>query len=171
MKSLTLKSLVLAASLAFAAMSVNAAPTISVDTAPSLNEEHYDFGNTSLSPSFADYIAVSFGGIRDLVGAISGTSTGTIDFLKFNIVSFDKGTTVATGSIDNSKVKFAFADLESTSLAGGSYWLYVTGTKTGSTASYSGSISAISPVPEAETYSMMLAGLGLMGFVARRRKV
>jgi len=170
MKSLTLKSMVLAASLAFAAMSVNAAPTISVDTAPSLNEEHYDFGNTSLSPSFADYIAVSFGGIRDIVGTISGTSTGTIDFLKFNIVSFDKSTTVATGSIDNSKVKFAFADLESTSLAGGSYWLYVTGTKTG-VASYNGSISAISPVPEAETYSMMLAGLGLMGFVARRRKV
>ena len=26
------------------------------------------------------------------------------------------------------------------------------------------------PVPEPETYAMMLAGLGLMGFVARRRK-
>lgn len=28
----------------------------------------------------------------------------------------------------------------------------------------------ISPVPEAETYSMMLLGLGFMGFIARRRK-
>ena len=27
-----------------------------------------------------------------------------------------------------------------------------------------------SPIPEPETYAMMLAGLGLMGFVARRRK-
>jgi len=27
------------------------------------------------------------------------------------------------------------------------------------------------PVPEPETYGMMLAGLGLMGFVARRRKI
>jgi len=26
------------------------------------------------------------------------------------------------------------------------------------------------PIPEPETYAMMLAGLGLMGFVARRRK-
>jgi hypothetical protein len=28
----------------------------------------------------------------------------------------------------------------------------------------------IAPVPEPETYAMLLAGLGLMGFVARRRK-
>ena len=31
------------------------------------------------------------------------------------------------------------------------------------------SIAAVSPVPEAQTSSMMLLGLGLMGFIARRR--
>lgn len=30
--------------------------------------------------------------------------------------------------------------------------------------------NAISPVPEPETYAMLLAGLGLLGFTARRRK-
>lgn len=29
---------------------------------------------------------------------------------------------------------------------------------------------SVAPVPEPETYAMMLAGLGLLGFVARRRK-
>jgi hypothetical protein len=40
--------------------------------------------------------------------------------------------------------------------------------------SYGGSLDKVSfttaPVPEPETYAMMLAGLGLMGLVARRRK-
>lgn len=31
-------------------------------------------------------------------------------------------------------------------------------------------ISDVEPIPEPENYAMMLAGLGLMGFVARRRK-
>jgi len=31
-------------------------------------------------------------------------------------------------------------------------------------------VTAVSPVPEPETYAMLLAGLGLLGFAARRRK-
>ena len=31
-------------------------------------------------------------------------------------------------------------------------------------------VQLLAPIPEPETYAMMLAGLGLMGFVARRRK-
>lgn len=31
-------------------------------------------------------------------------------------------------------------------------------------------LALVAPSPEPDTYAMMLAGLGLMGFVARRRK-
>ncbi|MEO6746456.1 MAG: FxDxF family PEP-CTERM protein, partial [Caldimonas sp.] len=29
---------------------------------------------------------------------------------------------------------------------------------------------SITPIPEPETYALMMAGLGVMGFVARRRR-
>lgn len=48
--------------------------------------------------------------------------------------------------------------------------LVVTG-YAGSASSYSGTLNVeVAPVPEPETYGMMLAGLGLVGFMARRRK-
>lgn len=54
-----------------------------------------------------------------------------------------------------------------TSLNTGLHHLWVSGTAaTG--ASYSGSIVA-APVPEPEAYGMLLAGLGMMGAIARRR--
>jgi len=45
-------------------------------------------------------------------------------------------------------------------------------TSSGSALSGTGSVnySAVAAVPEAETYAMFLAGLGLMGFVARRKR-
>jgi hypothetical protein len=55
-----------------------------------------------------------------------------------------------------------------TNLAAGSYTLMVNGTSSGA-GGYQTSIN-VTPVPEPGTYAMMLAGLGLMGFIARRRK-
>jgi hypothetical protein len=52
----------------------------------------------------------------------------------------------------------------------GTYTILVSGTGiTGSTASYGGNVVA-TPVPEPETYAMMLAGLGAIGFLVARRR-
>jgi hypothetical protein len=40
---------------------------------------------------------------------------------------------------------------------------------TGGSASYGGNLVA-APIPEPETYAMMLAGLGVIGFLASRRR-
>ena len=55
-------------------------------------------------------------------------------------------------------------------LASGTYTVSITGTTGLSGARYAASVSAIpAPVPEPETYAMMLGGLALLGAVARRK--
>ena len=56
-------------------------------------------------------------------------------------------------------------------LAAGSYYLKVSGNVVSNTgAAFSANGSLVSAVPEPGTYAMLLAGLGLLGFIARRRQ-
>jgi hypothetical protein len=55
------------------------------------------------------------------------------------------------------------------SLGSGDYTVHVTGMTNLKNAAYLGTVSA-SPAPEPETYAMLLAGLGVVGFLARRRR-
>ena len=63
---------------------------------------------------------------------------------------------------------FSFSPL---TVSGSPYYIRIDGvTNSGSDhATYAGSMT-ISAIPEPGTFAMMLAGLGLMGFIARRRK-
>jgi hypothetical protein len=55
-------------------------------------------------------------------------------------------------------------------LAAGTYYFLVQGNMVSSGgATFAGNGSVTSAVPEADTYAMLLAGLGVMGFIARRR--
>ncbi|WP_229483678.1 FxDxF family PEP-CTERM protein [Massilia horti] len=60
--------------------------------------------------------------------------------------------------------------LRSDNLAAGDYYILVRGTMVGNAGASFGGAVALAPVPEPETYGMMLGGLGILGFLARRRK-
>jgi hypothetical protein len=103
--------------------------------------------------------------------AISGfvfspTIFPTVSFTSFDLYS--GSSKVATGLI-NSSLSF-FAGVGASGLVAGNYSLQVAGAVSPFGGSYGGSLNMIAtPVPEPETYAMFLAGLGLMGFMSRRR--
>ena len=89
---------------------------------------------------------------------------------------------VSTGAISNfAGVLVGHGNLASTSSAGntmlswigslgsGDYTVHVTGVTNLKNAAYLGTVSA-SPAPDPETYAMLLAGLGVVGVLARRRR-
>ncbi len=55
-------------------------------------------------------------------------------------------------------------------LAPGKYYYQIEGAGTGTFGGAYSLTSTTTPVPEPETYAMLLAGLGAIGFLARRRK-
>lgn len=117
--------------------------------------DRYDFTTSSAGSLTADLFSGS-GNARnglDITGFSLWGSTGLI---------LD-GSQLSTGRLDE-------WTLTSDGLAAGSYYVQVTGSVLSNAAGkYSASV-ALAPVPEPETYGMMLAGLGLLGVAARRRK-
>ncbi len=170
MKFLKLKSLVLALGFAMASISAHAAVTKTADLDLVAGEELYQFNSVGkVGTSFSDYLAISFAGTRDLVAGINATSTKKISFTAFDLLAADMTTVLATGTFGNFGPRLALGGLTSTNIAG-NYFLHIAGISTGA-GTYNGTVSLVSPVPEPETYGMLLAGLGMIGFVARRRKM
>lgn len=156
------KTLVLALSLTAVSFAANAKDYAAVEVTPG----QFTFENTAPTATFSDKISFSVLSTSDLVGTISGTS-----FKNFTLSAFDlytsAGSLVSTGSFNNLSGKASVGFVSDNGLTG-NFYLLVAGKTNGGT--YNGNIS-LSPVPEPESYAMMLAGLGLMGFVARRRSV
>lgn len=169
MKTMNLKAILLAVSLIGAAVTAQAAPTVSGDTNPAANNENYTFEHLTLpAGAFNDWISFSIDGYRDLSAAISATSTSGISFSAFNLYAADQTTLLVTGLVGNPFPTLAFGGLTASAIAPTSYWINIVGTNTASS-NYNGSIALTAAVPEPSTYGMLALGLGLVGFAARSR--
>lgn len=139
-----------------------------------------DFNSTDVNSVFSDKYKFTLSGAYDSAASVTSSflKSGTIKDLlitSFNIVQYDPltssvlhtytGINTTGGTTDN-------WELSASGLTAGSYYVQVGGTVVGNGGGSYGTDLAISmaPVPEPETYAMMLAGLGLVGFVARRKK-
>lgn len=116
---------------------------------------------TTASLSFANggvsYISFLWGS-PDTYNELTVTSTGNV---QQTVLAADLGLTTGAGAPSQYVQFTANAGVEITGLS----FANVPSIDAFETANYS-----ITPVPEPETYALMLAGLGVMGFVARRRR-
>lgn len=132
------------------------------------------FGNTSVIGAFSDnfFFELPSAVLSQDIGAsvISGwgprTAASNVEFDAFELFN-PSGVSIASGPFGSDISRFQALN-EPAGL--GTYRLNVQGHLTGPAGfgDYAGTLS-VSPVPEPETYAMLLVGLGLLGFAARRR--
>lgn len=128
------------------------------------------FGMNNAGNTFADRFSFTTNTLSSLAGLVSSISQSASNGL--HISGFDL---VNSGglSLGGDKVSSGMIDLWSLAsphLVPDTYYFLVSGSVlSNAAASYSGNIS-IAAVPEPETYAMLLAGMGVVGWLARRRK-
>lgn len=94
--------------------------------------------------------------------------SGITGFNSVSLTNNDTGNTTTGGTYSYSI--FNIADLEIPFGTTGNYSLAIFGTNTVAGSKYSLATSFVTPVPEPSVLAMMLAGLGLVGLVARRSR-
>lgn len=185
-----LKSLFVAAMFAGSSVAAYAAP-VDISHAPiDLTQDLLDYSSSDLVNSFklapgqlageqnnffSDKFTFSLTGVNDLSALATSLKTTANSGLTLTGLSLSNASGILfKGTLDVNN----YAPLEqawvlqsgNTPLAAGSYLLQIDGYVASPTGgSYSGNL-AIAPVPEPETYGMLLAGLGLLGVIARRKR-
>ena len=163
-----LKSLVLAAMLAAGSMGVaqaddNWSETIALAGGPTAWTADFGHAHTVLGAFTDTYTFTYSGAAGDAFGFFANLKNPAGD-INFNSASLD-GSSIPTlnfGPVSGS----AFLLVP----VAGAIELIIKGHTVSGVASYAGTISVLSAVPEPGTYGMMLGGLALLGVVARRRK-
>lgn len=139
-----------------------------------------NFGSSTAGKSFADKYFFSINSNFDTSASLTSSYLNSakvkdLTITGFSLTKYDPSSMTNLMTVNGSNETLAGANptdtwsLKSFGLTNGSYFIKVDGKVLGNGGGTYGSDLTISAVPEPETYGMLLAGLGLMGFVARRK--
>ncbi|PWF43646.1 FxDxF family PEP-CTERM protein [Massilia glaciei] len=138
------------------------------------NSAHFGstFAKDNSGQSFSDRFVFEVTNVpHDLdaiVSSIGRTAGMGLNITGLNVYQND-GSLVASGTSTQTGATDVWT-VSTDNLALGSYYLGVSGQMAGDTGGSFGGAVMLAPVPEPATYGMLLGGLGLLGFMARRRK-
>ena len=130
------------------------------------------FGRNDTIDTFTDTYTFTLGSSFSISGTASTAADGAQNLSFSSLKIFDAANVVVATFAGNLGTDLLeFYALSPVVLSAGNYSLVVTGINTPAQASYAGTLAiAAAVVPEPESYALLLAGLGAVGFVARRRK-
>jgi hypothetical protein len=121
--------------------------------------------------AFSDLILFSIPGASDITSTtVSNNLAGVLNITGGAVSLYQEAgavdTLVGSYSFDGTTGSTGHSSL---GLAAGSYYYEITGTATGSNGGFYSLTSTVSAVPEPGAVAMLLAGLGVVGLVYRRR--
>lgn len=130
------------------------------------------FAMDQLGDTFSDHFTFSVTGLPHnldaIISSIAGSAGTGLDITGLSVYS-EAGVLIASGTSLMTGITDVWT-LSADNLALGNYYLQVSGSMVSDTAGSFGGAVMLAPVPEPETYGMMLAGLGMVGWMVRRRK-
>ncbi|WP_181017571.1 FxDxF family PEP-CTERM protein [Zemynaea arenosa] len=118
------------------------------------------------------FTAAAGDSVAAIVGSPSLQATSGLDITGFDVYAADgggAGSLVASG-MSLSSGSFDVWTVSAANLEGGDYWLLVSGTMVDNSGAALGGAITLTPVPEPAEYAMLLGGLGVLGWMSRRRK-
>jgi hypothetical protein len=128
------------------------------------------FAMNQINDTFSDHVTFTVAGTSNLdaiVASISRTAATGLDITGFDLY----GTSgLITGGVLGQTGAQDVWTISSNNLAAGNYYLQVSGSLVSNSSGAYGGAVMLAPVPEPATYGMLLAGLGAVGVIARRRR-